>query len=78
MLLVTPSESLTQAPRPCWWCRHWGGTYAGLHGLCIRPGNPKVQATPATGCAFYEREPGADDEPTWSPLQRFGRATPEN
>jgi hypothetical protein len=69
MLLVTPSESLTRALQPCWWCRYWGGAYAGAHSLCNRPGNPKVQATPATGCAFYEREAGADDEPGWSPLR---------
>jgi hypothetical protein len=27
---------------------------------------------PERGCAFFEREPGADDEPTWRPIDLAG------
>jgi hypothetical protein len=62
MLMMSPSDTRTQVVHLCWHCRHWGGIYARVHGLCNRPGNPRVQAMPAMGCAFFEREPGADDD----------------
>ena len=52
---------------PCWWCRWWAGVdSSGAHGLCDTPHTCRVTALPSRGCAFYEREPGADDEPGWS------------
>jgi hypothetical protein len=57
--------------RPCWYCRWWAGTSGHSHGLCDRPGGNCKQAAPRTGCAFFEREPGSDDdgwEPAWPPL----------
>ena len=52
--------------RPCWYCHWWGGEYARLHGLCNRPNGNRVQANPSVGCAFFEREPGVDDD-AWKP-----------
>jgi len=37
--------------------------------LCKRRGACRVRALPQDGCSCYEREPGADDEPEWSPLR---------
>lgn len=34
--------------------------------MCRR-GTLSVQANPGYGCAFFEREPGVDDEPDWRP-----------
>ena len=54
---------------PCWWCRWWAGIDgSGRHGLCDRPRASRVTALPEQGCAFYEREPGADDVPEWAPI----------
>lgn len=54
----------TDEPRRCWHCTHFGGMiYSGAHARCLRPGVVPVVAQPANGCAFYCREPGADDEP---------------
>lgn len=54
---------LAGEPRPCWHCRWWAGfAVGGVHGRCALPGGTPVQATPADGCAFWEREPGTDDE----------------
>jgi hypothetical protein len=51
--------------RPCWHCRHFVGlVYAGTAALCGRPGATPIAAAPASGCAFWSREPGADDEPS--------------
>ena len=50
-------------PRPCWHCKSFGAMiYGGTAALCWRPGAVPVQAQPREGCAFWEREPGADDE----------------
>jgi hypothetical protein len=66
-----PSDHRELLGRPCWYCRWWGGTSGPGHGLCARPGGNVKQAQPRMGCAFYEREPGVDDDawqPTWAPL----------
>jgi hypothetical protein len=65
--LITPSDHLEAALRPCWYCRWWGGQVYGIHGLCTRPDGSPVQASPRTGCAFFEREPGVDDD-GWEPF----------
>lgn len=72
-----PSDYLTAHLRPCWHCRWSGGLLYQIHWKCLRPGGIPVVATPKTGCAFYEREPGADDD-GWAPAlacpqQRRGR-----
>jgi hypothetical protein len=51
-------------PRPCWHCAHFVGLiYAGSAARCGLPLKASVVATPSTGCAFWLREVGADDEP---------------
>ena len=54
----------THGDRACWHCQHFGAMiYAGTAAWCARPGAAPVIATPARGCAYWGREPGADDEP---------------
>jgi hypothetical protein len=51
-------------PRPCWECAHFDGMAAqATAALCGRPAASRVTAVPERGCAFWEREPGADDVP---------------
>jgi hypothetical protein len=55
---------------PCWHCRWWGGVDgSGAHSLCDRPHTSRVQSQPAGGCAFFEREPGADCNVEWVPIR---------
>lgn len=50
-------------PRPCWHCQHFEAlVYRGTAALCSQGASRMVRATPAQGCAFWTREPGADDE----------------
>ena len=50
--------------RACWHCNAYDGlTAQGTAALCKRPGGTRVQASPESGCAFWERKPGTDDEP---------------
>lgn len=54
-----------EARRPCWHCQHYGGIDAnGITGYCRRPGLSPVVAQPEHGCAYWTREPGADDDET--------------
>jgi hypothetical protein len=49
-------------PRACWHCRHFLAlVYQGTAARCALP--PRIRAMPDRGCAFWEREVGADDEP---------------
>lgn len=51
-------------PQPCWHCLHFGEMLAGgAAARCDRRGAVHVQAAPAHGCVYWEREPGSDDEP---------------
>lgn len=53
----------THGDRACWHCQHFGAmVYSGTAAWCARPGAVPVTAAPARGCAFWSREPGADDE----------------
>lgn len=55
-------------PRPCWFCHHYDGMVnAGSAARCVRGMALRICAQPDYGCAFWEREPGADDELDWSP-----------
>jgi hypothetical protein len=61
---ITPSASGSEVARPCWHCTHYLQLIAdGAHARCGHGGRVSVQASPASGCAFWQREPGADDEP---------------
>ena len=56
-------------PRPCWWCHHYGRMLnEGTAALCARPGTAQVHASPRSGCVYWEREPGCDDELEWVPV----------
>ena len=58
------------AARPCWWCRWYDGMdSSGSAALCSLQGACRVRSMPANGCSAFEREPGCDDEPDWSPLE---------
>lgn len=47
----------------CMWCEHYGGPIAGgSHAECVREKYPAVQAQPETGCVFWVRAIGSDDE----------------
>ena len=49
---------------PCWHCTQFAGlVYAGSAARCTMSPGTKVRSMPASGCAFWLREIGADDEP---------------
>lgn len=54
------------SPLPCWHCCRFVALIPG-GAVCGRQAMPVVQATPARGCAFAQREVGVDDEPDWMP-----------
>ena len=53
--------------RACWRCAYWGGLVERVHAKCARADAP-LQASPATGCAYWTG--GADDSlpPDWMPI----------
>jgi len=60
-----------QPRRPCWTCRYHGGSDPSGGIRCTeRPPRKSgywLIVKPADGCAFWEREPGADDETVRNP-----------
>ncbi len=53
----------TTSPQACWHCTHFQAlVYRGTAARCPRAGRPSIQAAPTSGCVFWEREVGADDE----------------
>jgi hypothetical protein len=48
--------------RGCFTCTHFHGRFYADHLLCENRGGSQVIGTPKMGCAFWEREPGSDDE----------------
>ncbi len=63
---------------PCWHCQHFAGFVSGgVHAACELTGSRRIQATPATGCAFWRRVPGVDDElgpPAFGAVSRAGES----
>jgi hypothetical protein len=58
----TPFRSADPAKaRGCLTCMQFHGQFYGGHLLCERDGGRHVVGQPAMDCAFWEREPGADD-----------------
>lgn len=50
--------------RPCWHCRDFVALVAGgVHAMCVGKHGRHVEANPARGCTWWQREPGIDDEP---------------
>ncbi|HEV3018859.1 MAG TPA: hypothetical protein VGY49_07550 [Burkholderiaceae bacterium] len=59
----TPFQATAPArARGCLTCTHFHGQFYCGHVLCERDRARYVVGVPAQGCAFWEREPGADDE----------------
>jgi len=49
--------------RPCWRCEHWAGDIEDtVHAVCMRGGELRVQTFGATGCVFWVRAIGTDNE----------------
>jgi hypothetical protein len=48
--------------RGCLTCTHFQGRFYCGHVLCERDGGRHLVGQPKQGCAFWEREPGSDDE----------------
>ncbi len=46
----------------CYTCTHFHGQFYWEHVLCERRGGRHVVGSPQDGCAYWEREPGVDDE----------------
>jgi hypothetical protein len=65
----TPHFTPWQATaRLCWHCsRFIGLAYRGSAASCKLVNGPRVRSMPAAGCASFEREVGADDEPDQVP-----------
>ena len=53
--------------RSCWHCTCFDRIEPAGCGLCLRVGASRRKAAPAEGCALWQREVGADDEPAWVP-----------
>ena len=55
---------------PCWHC-HWFGYLLAEnpHGACVKPTNSPLATAPREGCAFWTREPGADEGGAPRPLE---------
>jgi hypothetical protein len=56
-------------PHPCRTCRHYGGPLPDndVNGFCQHPRLSPVVGQPENGCAFWEREPGTDDDEMHQP-----------
>lgn len=50
-------------PHPCWHCHHYVAMLICGAAACSLRLGPRVRSQPERGCASFEREPGADDEP---------------
>lgn len=57
-----PTPTRGAAVGGCLTCSHFFGERVahGAHVVCRRKGVRQVQANPRHGCAFWQREPGAD------------------
>jgi hypothetical protein len=61
-LIYRPGQMAALAPGGCWTCAAFHGELlaGGVHVVCRRELRPGVIATPAAGCAFWERAAGVD------------------
>jgi len=59
----SPHPTLSPArARGCYTCTHFYGRLIATHVVCEREGGIKVIGAARMGCAFWQREPGADDQ----------------
>jgi len=52
-------------PRSCRYCTHldgWEDAGSARFALCRQSGSLILRAQPERGCAFWQREPGSDDD----------------
>jgi hypothetical protein len=58
----TPHQPQSPArARGCFTCHYFQGKLLADHVVCEHRGGIQVIGRPAMGCAYWEREPGADD-----------------
>lgn len=64
MPIYGPSGPAQHPGGGCWTCTHWQGEVApdGTTPFCRNPQFNHSVGQPDKGCAYWEREPGADDE----------------
>ena len=55
-------ESTPARARGCFTCTHFQGRFLAAHLVCEHRGGVQVIGSPKMGCAFWLREPGADDD----------------
>lgn len=59
----TPHADVTGArARGCFTCAHFHGEFFSGHVVCRQRPSLNVISAPLLGCAYWQREPGADDE----------------
>lgn len=60
--LHSSTEHMEGHPGGCYTCRHFGARENPAWDIvrCNHPKFPGLQASAENGCAFWEREPGAD------------------
>jgi len=59
----TPHAVTTAArAQGCFACTRFHGNFLAQHLVCEHRGGTQVIGTPKMGCAYWEQEPGADDE----------------
>jgi hypothetical protein len=59
----------TDLSKACWRCTYWGGFAhpQANHSLCSRLNASPLQASPATGCAYWTPGPGDGHPAGWMP-----------
>jgi hypothetical protein len=62
LMIYRPGQTATAGRAGCWTCAYFLGELVahGAHVVCRRGGQRQVQASPRSGCAFHQREPGTD------------------
>jgi len=72
------SHLMSTEHRPCWFCRSFERmVYGGTAARCTIDGRVRIEAAPARGCAFWQREPGSDDEPGPPTIELHRDPTPQ-
>lgn len=61
MLTGATFNPSAEHPGGCYTWRYFGGRLNGDTVRCAKPGNEHVRSQAMLGCAFWQREPGADD-----------------
>jgi hypothetical protein len=61
-MIYRPGQTASPDRRTCRTCAHFHGERVanGAHVVCRRRDRRQVHASPSTGCAFHQREPGTD------------------